>query len=579
VDVWLKDPWGILHLEPREHCMRRTSEYAVLLLGAIALVAVAPSMKTAAAAAPIAEQPLVLLDALLWDGTGDTTRTASIAVVDGHVRSIGDEATVRAVGGAGARVLDLNGALVLPGLRDQHVHVMDTGIPGVAAGAAEPSFSANNPAQSEALRGAILAFHTSVFLRGETPESGCERSQVTEAMKGELLAAEQIMAAQGLTTTVEAGLSDLGQLEALFELAEEGRLTMRWLPRIGAGCVEDAAALGWTTGTGNEWVRLLGVKLYADGWLGPRSAAMREAYSDRPGNQGLLFLSPAAATEAVRRADELGFNITTHGIGDAGIETILDAYEQNGVTAGDRWQIEHAQVTDLAMIDRFAALGVIGSMQTSFATTDQRFAESALGPDRLATSYNWRTMLDRGVRLVGSTDFPVEVLAPLWGVQRTVTRVEFDGFPDADGFQPGQRLDLATTLRLLTSDAAYASLEEDDRGTIEIGRWADLTVVREDLFTLPPDCIASATVLLTVVNGRVAFEGAQAFPPGAADCASGAAPNGGGAVITELAAGTPGPTPSDLGAAKDPSLVATGGGLATLSLLTLAGAFQLRRRN
>jgi predicted amidohydrolase YtcJ len=129
------------------------------------------------------------------------------------------------------------------------------------------------------------------------------------------------------------------------------------------------------------------------------------------------------------------------------------------------------------------------------------------------------------VRLAGGSDFSVEVLAPLWGLQRVVTRTEFDGTPPG-GWFPEQRLDLATALRLITSDDAFASLEEKRRGRIERGDYADLTVIRENLFDLPEDCIAAATVLMTITNGQIAFEGEQAYPPGHATCPSGAAPAG-----------------------------------------------------
>ena len=132
-------------------------------------------------------------------------------------------------------------------------------------------------------------------------------------------------------------------------------------------------------------------------------------------------------------------------------------------------------------------------------------------------------MLRRGVRLAGGSDFSVEVLAPLWGLQRVVTRTEFDGTPPG-GWYPEQRLDLATALRLITRDDAFASLEEKRRGRIERGGYADLTVIRENLFKLPQDCIAAATVLMTITNGKISFEGEQAYPPGHATCPSGAAP-------------------------------------------------------
>ena len=223
------------------------------------------------------------------------------------------------------------------------------------------------------------------------------------------------------------------------------------------------------------------------------------------------------------RARQLGFNVTTHAIGDRGLAPTLAAYRANGVSATDRYSVEHAQVLGDDLIAEMERLGVVASIQLSFATTDQRFAESALGPQRAAQSYAWRTLDRRGVRLAGGSDFPVEVITPLWGLQRVVTRREFDGTPPG-GWHPDQRFGVERALRLITADDAYASSEEQRRGSIAAGRYADLVVIRENLLELPEDCIAAATVLMTVVNGRVTFEGAQAYPPGDATCPSRRAP-------------------------------------------------------
>ena len=184
-------------------------------------------------------------------------------------------------------------------------------------------------------------------------------------------------------------------LDALGELDEAGKLRIRHLVRVAWGCIEEAARMGLRTGVGSEWVRILGVKLYSDGWLGPRTAALRAPYADHPEVQytrdpfpfGILFLNQERATRDVARADQLGFNITTHAIGDRGVETVLNAYDAVGVRRRDRWQLEHVQVMGDDLIERMATKGVLGSMQLSFATSDQHFAESAIGPIRARTSY------------------------------------------------------------------------------------------------------------------------------------------------------------------------------------------------
>jgi predicted amidohydrolase YtcJ len=473
---------------------------------------------------------LVLHGGEVWADDGRERATA-VAVKGRRIVAVGSDKRVLRRAGRGTRVVDLRGAFVAPGFRDQHTHLLQSAGAGREASFYRPTYTPFDPVAAEPGRIALARRHEDIYNAGATPVDECTHSPVTDEMKQSILVMQEEAARQGVTTAVEAGLRDLGVLDALRELDEAGKLRIRHLVRVAWGCIEEAARMGLRTGVGSEWVKVLGVKLYSDGWLGPRTAALRAPYSDHPEVQytrapfpfGILFLNQQRAIRDVARADRLGFNITTHAIGDRGAETVLNAYDAVGVRRRDRWQLEHVQVMGDDLIERMAAKGVIGSMQLSFATSDQHFAESAVGPIRAQTSYAWKTMLRRGVRLAGGSDFSVEVLAPLWGLQRVVTRTEFDGTPPG-GWYPEQRLDLATALRLITTADAFASLEEKRRGRIERGDYADLTVIRENLFELPEDCIAAATVLMTITNGQIAFEGEQAYPPGHATCPSGAAP-------------------------------------------------------
>jgi predicted amidohydrolase YtcJ len=496
------------------------------ILGCATLLAV----MAAPAAADKRRADLVLRNGVVW-ADGERHRATAVAVDGRRIVAVGSDRHVLRWAGRGTRVVNLRGAFVAPGLRDQHTHLLQSAGGVQPASFYRPVYTPFDPEAAEPGRIALARRHEDIYNAGGTPVDECTRSPVTDEMKQSLLVMQEEAAKQGVTTAVEAGLRNLGVLDALLELDRAGELRIRHLVRVGGGCMEEAARMGLRTGVGSEWVKILGVKLYSDGWLGPRTAALRAPYSDHPEVQytrdpfpfGILFLDQERANRDVARAERLGFNITTHAIGDRGAETVLNAYDAAGVKPRDRWSLEHVQVMGDDLIGRMARKGVIGSMQLSFATSDQHFAESAVGPIRARTSYAWKTMLRRGVRLAGGSDFSVEVLAPLWGLQRVVTRTEFDGTPPG-GWFPQQRLDLATALRLITSDDAFASFEEKQRGRIERGDYADLTVIRENLFELPEDCIAASTVLMTVVNGRIAFEGAQAYPPGHATCASGAAP-------------------------------------------------------
>jgi predicted amidohydrolase YtcJ len=511
----------------------RASRWAALATLGLALSLVAATMAVPAAAMkrPRAAD-LVLHNGEVWTNDGRQSATA-VAIKGRRVVAVGRDSRIRRWTGARTRVVNLRGAFVAPGFRDQHTHLLESAAEGETADFYRPTFTPFDPASADAGRTATARRHEEIYNRGETPVDECSHSEVTEQVKRGILVMQREAARQGVTTVVEAGLQDLGVIDALRELDSAGRLRVRHLVRVASGCVEQAARMGLRSGVGSRWVKVLGVKLYADGWLGPRTAALRAPYSDHPEVQytrepfplGILFLDTERAISEVTRAAKLGFNITSHAIGDRGAETVLDAYEAVGVRPRDRWQLEHVQVLGEDLFARMADDGVIGSMQLSFATSDQYFAESALGPERVRTSYAWRTMLRRGVRLAGGSDFPIEVLAPLWGLQRVVTRTEFDGTPPG-GWHPEERLDLATALRLITSDSAFASFEEKRRGRIKRGNYADLVVLRENLFELPADCIAAATVLMTVTNGKVAFNGQQAYPPGYATCPSGAAPGG-----------------------------------------------------
>lgn len=513
-------------MSPSEHSHEFSRRRVVQLgVGATAAAAWAgtPAVASAARSSDQRHADLVLHSGRVWRGTpagvsrGSAAPTAEAVAIQGtRVVALGTDADVLTWVGPRTRSVDLNGSLVLPGFRDQHTHLLDMAAEGAPADAYRPEFTCYDPQEAFEGRRETGKYHVHLKEQGEAPMDECRDSEVTDELKRNILAMQEEVAKQGVTTVVEAGLRDLAVWDALLELAQEDLLKVRFLVRVAFGCMEKAAARGLRTGVGNDWVRLLGVKNYADGWLGPRTSALREPYQDDPYGfppQGILFTEQQRADRDIARARELGFNVTTHAIGDRGVATALTAYERAGVQATDRWALEHVQVAGDDLVHRMADNGVIASYQLSFATTDARFAASALGEDRMReTSYRWATLQRNGVRLAGGSDVDVEALDPLWGIQRAVTRQDFDGFPRG-GFRSDEGLNLHDTLRTLTSDAAYASLEEQDRGTVEVGNYADLTVCRENILSLPSDRIAFATREMTITNGRVAFEGAVAYPP------------------------------------------------------------------
>ncbi len=254
------------------------------------------------------------------------------------------------------------------------------------------------------------------------------------------------------------------------------------------------------------------VKAMMDGALGSRGAALFEPYSDDPGNSGLLIMKMEELRDLTLRALAAGFQVSTHAIGDKANHEALDAYQAALRTpylkkkARDaRLRIEHAQVVALKDIPRFAELGVIPSMQATHATSDMGWVRDRLGGDRVAGSYAWRRFLNSGSRIANGSDFPVESPNPLWGFYAAVTRQNHDGTP-AGGWRPGQLMTRLETLKSFTLDAAYAAFEEGAKGSIEVGKIADIVVLSADIMKIEAAQILSTRVTMTILGGKIVYE-------------------------------------------------------------------------
>ncbi len=249
------------------------------------------------------------------------------------------------------------------------------------------------------------------------------------------------------------------------------------------------------------------VKLYADGAMGSRGAALIEPYDDDPGNTGLVRTTQEDMVALCARALQSGFQVCAHAIGDRGNRMVLDAYEealQKHPKADHRFRIEHCQLVTQTDLERFRPLGVIPSMQPTHATSDMYWAEERVGPERLSGAYAWRTLLDLGNRIAFGSDFPVESADPLWGIYAAVTRQDHKGWPEG-GWYPVQRVSVVEALRGYTIDAAWARFAESQMGTITVGKVADLTVLDDDLSRVGPREMLKVDVLLTIVGGRVVY--------------------------------------------------------------------------
>ena len=323
------------------------------------------------------------------------------------------------------------------------------------------------------------------------------------------LAAQERCLSMGLTCVHDAGIS-AANLDDLRMLDKVGKWRLRTYAMLAADQTDAIRKGPWQSRDGLITVRA--VKGYADGALGSRGAALLAPYSDRPGYKGLMTNPVAGLQKLAQLCADKGMQLCVHAIGDAANHAVLEAYGKTQFPAGSaaaRFRIEHCQVLAPADIPRLAQLGVIPAMQPTHLTSDMPWAPSRLGPDRIATAYAFKTLLDLGLPVAFGSDFPVESADPRKGLFAAVTTRPESGGP-ADGYRPDQKLDRQTALRGFTLNAAHAMFAEADLGTIAAGKLGDFTVFDRDLMTCPDDDLLQAKVLLTIVGGVVVFDGRTA---------------------------------------------------------------------
>lgn len=534
-----------------------------------AAVAVVAACSVAACQAP---QDLELRAATVWTGTG-TPWSGSVVVHDGHIAAPGTAAA------AGAVVIDLPGAFVMPGLQDAHGHLFGLGkalaevdltgtksfdevIERTAAAAAKlpkgqwvygrgwdqnrwKDTSMPHHAELSAavpdhpvwlvrvdghagilnLRGLRLA---GIAVDTEDPEGGRilrdegdeptgvlvdkAMERVPEAEYGPdriremLLAAQEQCLSHGLTCVHDAGVSKT-VLEELRVLHVAKQWHLRTYSMLAAEERELIKKGPWQSKDG--LLRVRAVKGYCDGALGSRGAALLEPYADEPKNRGLVPMTKGAIQELAQRCADSGMQLCVHAIGDAGNRLVLDAFAKvkvDGGLAALRFRIEHAQVVGPGDFERFRDLGVVPSMQPVHLTSDMPWAPARLGPERVKRAYAFKTFLDLGLTVPFGSDFPVESVDPRLGLFAAVTTRAVVGGP-AEGFRPDQKLPREAALRGFTAHAAWAMFAERELGTIEPGKLGDFTVFDRNLLTCPEDELPRAKVLLTVVGGRVVYDG------------------------------------------------------------------------
>jgi predicted amidohydrolase YtcJ len=314
---------------------------------------------------------------------------------------------------------------------------------------------------------------------------------------------------QGITGLHDNDGADCFQ--ALQILREKNALTLRVIKNLPLMLLDYALELGLRWGFGDDFLRIGGIKIFADGALGSRTAAMFAPYEGEPENYGIIITEKEDIIEAVHKASLAGLPSLIHAIGDRAVHDVLDAYEtvrkiehSKQITPGSRrHRIEHVQLIHPKDIHRLAELNVIASMQPIHATSDMMMADQCWG-DRAAYSYNWRLQLNHGAQLAFGSDAPVEAINPFWGIHAAVTRRRLDGSPNPEGWRSENNgcLTVDEAVHAYTIGPSVAAGQEKKLGKLEPGYLADLLVLNQDIYTIEPMAIAETKPISVMIGGE-----------------------------------------------------------------------------
>lgn len=339
-----------------------------------------------------------------------------------------------------------------------------------------------------------------------------DRAQLTAAqreaeLRREIELANEECLSKGITSFQDAG-SSLSTIDVFRRVAEEGKLGVRMWVMTNSGNRELAARLAdyrWI-GLADNHLTVRGIKRMIDGALGTHGAWLLEPYYDLPESRGLNTSSPDSIAATAKLAQQHGFQLCVHAIGDRANREVLDMFESQARQHPEfnkwRWRIEHAQHLHPSDIQRFKPLGVIASMQANHCTSDGPFVIARLGPKRAGEgAYAWKPLLDSGAVVINGTDAPVEDVDPLGSFYASVTRRMANG----QQFFPEHCMTREQALRSYTLDAAYAAFEEDLKGSLSVGKLADIVVLSHDIMTVPEEQVLNTQAELTIVGGKVLY--------------------------------------------------------------------------
>ncbi len=512
---------------------------------------------------------MVLTNGKVFTGLDEKPRFQAVAVKDGKILAVGTNEEIKEYVGISTQVLDVEGKLVIPGFNDAHCHFSSGGHsltkldlrsaqtieyiqekiaerieefpegellvayasfpnPSLFKGLGWPTkeildkVSPNNPVIIQR-RGGHAVWVNSVALEksgitkdtespsgGEivkNPETGEPTGILKEAAsnllkvwdkpkpKEDIERALEHAAQMGITG-IQTG-SYLKEIEIFKELNKEGKLTLRVSAWISVHELDRAIEKGILWGQGDEMVRVSLIKMFIDGTIGVRSALMFEPFAEEPGNTGLAQYEEEEFYTLVEKAHQHGYQVGVHAIGDKAVHWVLNAFERAQKKHGKkglRHRVEHCTVVTFEDAGRFGELGVVASMQPNI-TGSEIYRRVRLGKERARRVDMWRTLLNNGAVLAWGTDWPVSPINPMENLYQLVTR-----------YYKEERLTMAEAIKYYTYGSAYASHEEDIKGTLEKGKLADMVVLSRDLFTIPSREILKTEVLYTILGGKIVYQ-------------------------------------------------------------------------
>jgi hypothetical protein len=315
--------------------------------------------------------------------------------------------------------------------------------------------------------------------------------------------AQKLLNKLGLTSIHDAGTSK-EEIAVMKEMISSGDLSLRIFTMLHNNPDDYEPFLETGPETENPFIKVRSVKIYMDGALGSRGAALLEPYSDALDQDGLLIIQPEEHERLVKKFNDAGFQSNTHGIGDRAVKTILNTYEKVA-NRSLRNRVEHAQIVHHDDLSRFKKLGVIPTMQAAHCTSDMYWVNERLGENRLHEAYPWQSFIQMGVPIPGGSDAPVEYPDPLEGIYAAITRQDKKGWPEG-GWQPREKMTLDQAIKSYSEWAAYASFEETVKGKIEPTFYADFTVLNQELTENNPMDILESQIMFTIVGGKIVFQ-------------------------------------------------------------------------